>query len=182
MSDDSGMVSEVAPVPVLRVPLMPGATKVLSTHALTVGMVGFGSCSGVPKLQPVLLQSGAGVAPPGTGGMVLFGLTVQAGPTQLRLDRMTAPSGTTPSGAVPPPPPMLRPPQVRFLMKTDVPVRICPHAPPPAPVVKSKIVGVPPPVVVVVLLVVVEVVDELVVLDVELVVVDVVELVVLDVV
>src|SRR5262245_16742977 len=160
MSDDSGTLMLVAPLPVLSVPVI-GALHVLSTHALTVGMVGFGSANGVPKLQPVLLQSGCAVL---TAGGVLFALTVQAGPTQLSAERMTEPSGTTPSGAVPPPPPMLRPPQVRFLMKTADPLRICPHAPPPAPVVKSKIVGDPPPVVVVVDEVEVEVVELVVLL------------------
>src|SRR5262245_56571321 len=173
MSDDSGTLMLVAPLPVLSVPLI-GALHVLSTQALTVGMVGLGSASGVPKLQPVLLQSGCAVL---TAGTVLFALTVQAGPTQLSADRMMEPSGTTPSGAVPPPPPMLRPPQVRFLMKTDEPLRICPHAPPPAPVMKSKSLGEAPVVLVVVddVVEVVELVELLVVLDVVEVVVDDVE-------
>ena len=88
----------------------------------------------------------------------MLALTVQAAPAQLRLKRLTDPDGSGPSGIWEPPPPMLRPPQVRFLITTLEALRLSPQIPPAALRVKSRIVGVTTPVVVVVVDVVVVVV------------------------
>ena len=79
MSDDSDTVSEATPVDTLNVPL-PGEANVFSTQVVMLGMVGFGIGSGVPKLQPVFVQSGPAVF---TGGAVLVAPTVQLAPEQL---------------------------------------------------------------------------------------------------
>jgi len=80
MSDDSDTVSEATPVDTLNVPL-PGEANVFSTQVVMLGMVGFGIGSGVPKLQPVFVQSGCALL---TAGAVEFALTVQLEPAQLR--------------------------------------------------------------------------------------------------
>ena len=56
---------------------LAGDGQVLSTQVVMPGMVGFGIGSGVPKLQPVLVQSGVPVL---TAGAVDVGPMVQAEP------------------------------------------------------------------------------------------------------
>src|SRR5262249_5629738 len=64
---------------------------------------------------------------------------LQAPPAaQLSAYRLAAPSGVGPSATTEPPPPMFRPPQVRFLMRALLPVRVSPQVPPEAPKVKSR--------------------------------------------
>jgi len=53
---------------------------VFSTHVLMFGMAAFGMGSGVPKLHPVLVQSGLAVF---TAGAVEFAVTLQLEPLQL---------------------------------------------------------------------------------------------------
>ena len=67
MSDASGTLVVEVPELRLRVPLA-GEAQVFSTQVVMVGMAGFGIGSGVPKLQPVLVQSGPAVL---TGGAAL---------------------------------------------------------------------------------------------------------------
>src|SRR5262245_2537577 len=98
-------------------------------------MVGLGIGSGGPKLQPVLVQSGSGVF---TGGTADVGPIVQLEPVQLSAYRLVAPSGMKASGMFPMPPPMFRPPQVRFLMRTLLPSSVLPQVPPGVPVVNSR--------------------------------------------
>jgi hypothetical protein len=145
------------------------------TQVLSTGMVGLAMGSGVPKLQPVFVQSGPPVF---TGGIAVVGLTVQLGPVQPRAKRLTDPAGVGPSEMTEVPPPMLRPPQVRVLSTVPPALRVSPQVPPGVPFVKSRIVGPDPIVVVVVeLVVVVVVVDVTGPVDV---VVDVVDVVVVD--
>src|SRR5262245_32704149 len=131
-------------------------------------MVGLGIGSGVPKLQPVLVQSGSGVF---TGGTVDVGAIVQLEPVQLSANRLVEPSGIGPSGTRAAPPPRLRPPQVRFLMRALLPSSVVPQVPPGVRVRKSSSGGGAPGRVVVVGLVVVVVVVGLVVVVVVVVVV-----------
>src|SRR5262245_20306343 len=102
------------------------------------GMVGFGIGSGVPKLQPVLVQSGVEVL---SAGAVDVGPMLQLEPVQLSENRLCAPSGVGPSGMSDAPAPMLRPPQVRFLMVALEPSFVLPQLPPPAASAKSRTVG-----------------------------------------
>src|SRR5262245_63862202 len=48
------------------------------------------------------------------------------------------PSGVGPSETVEPPPPMFRPPQLRFLMRALAAFRVLPQVPPGVPVVNSR--------------------------------------------
>src|SRR5262249_62076645 len=97
---------------------------------LRAGTVGCGIGSGVPNLHPTLVQSGAVLL---TGGAIEVGPIVQLAPVQLSANRLVAPSGDRPSGMrVWPPPPMFRPPQVRFLMRTLLPSNMLPQVPPGA--------------------------------------------------
>src|SRR5262245_2181285 len=139
-------------------------------------MAGLGIGSGVPKLHPVSVQSGPAVL---TGGVVEVGPLVQLEPVQLSANRLVEPSGIGPSGTRSAPPPMLRPPQVRFLMRALLPSSVLPQVPLGVLVLKSSSVGgapgrvvvVVPLMVVVVVLVVVDVVVGLVVVVVVVVVV-----------
>jgi hypothetical protein len=164
-ADESATFVVWAPVERSSVPLA-GALQVVCMQVLRAGMAAFGISSGAPKLHPVVLQSGSAEL---GGGVVVNAPMVQVGPVQLRVNRLVAPSGVGPSGRFEPPPPTLRPPQVRFLMRPPVPFSVLPQMPPGVPVVKSR--NAPPTETVVVVEVDVEVVVvELVVLVVELVV------------
>ena len=79
MSEASGTFWVRAPVERSRVPLA-GLAHVFSTQVVMVrdGRVGIGS--GVPKLQPVLVQSGSAVWTAGSGGVAPI---VQLEPVQL---------------------------------------------------------------------------------------------------
>src|SRR4029077_4137820 len=68
-------------------------------------------------------------------------LIVQLVPAQLSPKRLVEPSGVGPSPMVEAPPPMLRPPQVRFLTTALLPSRAVPQVPPAAPRAKSRTVG-----------------------------------------
>jgi hypothetical protein len=158
---------------------LAGAFQVFSTQVVIPGIVGFGIGSGVPKLQPVSVQSGSAVL---TAGAVDVGPMLQLEPLQLSANRLCEPSGVGPSGMREAPAPMLSPPQVRFLMTVFDPSRVSPQLPAGAVRTKSRTVG-GGWVVLVVVDVEVVVDDVLVVLDVEdvdvvLVVVTVVEVVV----
>src|SRR4029450_6559105 len=73
------------------------------------------------------------------GGALEVGPIVQLRPVQLSANRLIEPSGIGPSGTREAPPPMLRPPQVRFLMTALLASSVLPqNAPPPEPVVKSR--------------------------------------------
>src|SRR5512144_77960 len=117
-------MSESSGTPVLEVPLLrsrvpvAGALQVFSTHVVMAGMLGFGIGSGVPKLQPVVVQSGSAVL---TAGAVLVGRIAQLEPVQSSANRLVDPSGVGPSGTMEFPPPMFRPPQVRALSSTAAP-------------------------------------------------------------
>src|SRR5262249_17971618 len=111
-SEFSGTFVDDAPLLRSSVPLA-APLQVFSTQVVSVGSVGFGIGSGVPKLQPTSVQSGAALL---TGGMVEVGPIVHIEPVQLSANRLVEPSGVGPSGTIEAPPPMLRPPQVRFLM------------------------------------------------------------------
>jgi hypothetical protein len=164
-------------VPLARssVPLA-GALQVFSTQVVSAWAAGFGIGSGVPKLHPVSVQSGSGVF---TGGTVDVRAIVQLEPVQLSANRLVEPSGIGPSATTEPPPPMFRPPQVRFLMRALLPSSVVPQVPPGVLVLKSSSVGgAPGRVVVVVPAMVVVVVAGRLVVDVLLVVVVVGRLVV----
>src|SRR5262245_53885032 len=143
MSEVSGTLDDAAPVLMLIVPLA-GAAQVFSTQVEMPGLVGFGTGSGVPKLHPVVVQSGAVLL---TGGAAEVGPTLQSPPEQLSLqappaaqlsaNRLVEPSGVGPSGTVERPPPMLRPPQWR--VRRAPPAELAkPQLPPKAPLVKSR--------------------------------------------
>src|SRR5262249_33717700 len=125
------------------------------------------------------VQSGPAVL---TGGVVEVGPIVQLEPVQLTANRLVEPSGIAPSGTRSEPPPRLRPPQVRFLMRALLPSSVVPQVPPGVLVLKSSSVGgapgrvvvVVPLMVVVVVLMVVDVVVGLVVVVIVVVVVVVV--------
>jgi hypothetical protein len=102
---------------------LAGAVQVFSTH---VEVPPFGTGSGVPKLQPVFVQSGPGVL---TGGVAEVGPMVQFEPVHASEKRLIEPSGVGPSATKEPPPPMLSPPQVRFLNGPPA-SRMSPHTPP----------------------------------------------------
>src|SRR5262249_18595895 len=120
---------------------LAGAAKVFSAQVVSVGSVGFGIGSGVPKLHPVLLQSGAVLL---SAGAVEVGPMLQSAPAQVLLqapppaaqvsaNRLIEPSGVGPSPTRELPPPMFRPPQVRFLMRVLVPSSVLPQMPPGTP-------------------------------------------------
>jgi hypothetical protein len=97
---------------------LAGDAQVFSTQVLRAGTAGLGIGSGVPKLHPTSVQSGAALL---TGGAVEVGPIVQLEPVQLSANRLVEPSGVRPSGRRVLPAPMFRPPQVRFLMRTLLP-------------------------------------------------------------
>src|SRR5262245_60755913 len=101
-------------------------------------MVGFGVGSGVPKLQPVVVQSGSALL---TAGAVDVGPMLQLAPVQLSENRLCEPSGVGPSGMREAPAPMLSPPQVRLLMTVFEPSRVSPQLPVAALRTKSRTVG-----------------------------------------
>jgi len=109
-----------SPVLRSRKPLA-GELQVFSTQLVIDGIEGFGIGSGVPKLHVVFVQSGPPVL---TGGAVEVGPSVQLLVGQSAANRLVEPSGTAPSGMREAPPPMLRPPQLRFLMTALAAVRI----------------------------------------------------------
>src|SRR5262245_22607505 len=99
-------------VPVVRSTLPPaGSRSVFNTQVLIAGATGFGTGSGVPKLQPVVVQSGS---PLPVGGTSVVGSSVHfpVGSQHVMLNLFTAPSGVGPSGVAEVPPPMLSPPQL----------------------------------------------------------------------
>jgi hypothetical protein len=107
-----------------------GAANLLSTQVerppFTIG-------SGVPKLQPVAVQSY--VEPGAPSALKEHDVPALQSATQ----RFVEPSGVGPSGTVELAPPRLKPPHVRFLI-TVVPATslyVWPHTPPAALVVKS---------------------------------------------
>src|SRR5262245_18030004 len=100
--------------------------------------VGCGRGSGVPKLQPVVVQSGSALL---TAGAVDVGPMLQLGPVQLSENRLCEPSGVGPSGMREAPAPMLSPPQVRLLMTVFEPSRVAPQLPVAALRTKSRTVG-----------------------------------------
>src|SRR5262249_44781800 len=102
------------------------------------GMVGFGIGSGVPKLQPVLVQSGSALL---VAGAVDVGPMLQLAPVQLSENRLCEPSGVGPSGMREAPAPMLSPPQVRLLMTVFEPSRVSPQLPVAALRTKSRTAG-----------------------------------------
>src|SRR4029453_5512939 len=120
MADESGTLVVWAPVERSSVPLA-GALQVFSTQVVRAGTAAFGISSGVPKLQPVLLQSGAAGC---GGGGVGNAPMVQVAPAQLSVNWLVAPSGVGPSWTIEPPPPTLRPPQGGFLIRARVPPRV----------------------------------------------------------
>jgi hypothetical protein len=144
MSEDSG--TDVVDAPVLRL-IVPvaGEAKVFSAQVVRLGLLKFGTGSGVPKLHPVVVQSGNVVL---SAGGPATGPTLQTEPAQVLSqaplgeqvseNRLFEPSGVGPSATVEPPPPMFRPPQVRFLMRALAPVRVLPQVPPGVPVVNSR--------------------------------------------
>jgi hypothetical protein len=144
MSEDSGTDVDDAPVLRLIVPV-PGEAKVFSAQVVRLGLLKFGTGSGVPKLHPVVVQSGNVVL---SGGGPATGPTLQTEPAQPLLQAPPAaqtsekmlfePSGVGPSATVEPPPPMFRPPQLRFWMRALAPVRVLPQVPPGVPVVNSR--------------------------------------------
>src|SRR5262245_692694 len=114
MSEISGTLIAAAPVVRSSVPLA-GVFQMFCTQRLITGIMGFGIGSGVPKLHSTSVQSGAVLL---TGGALEVGPIVQLEPVQLSANRLVAPSGDRPSWTIVSPPPMFRPPQVRFLMRT----------------------------------------------------------------
>jgi len=114
---------------------LAGALQVFSTQVVSVGSEGFGIGSGVPKLHPVLVQSGAALF---AGGMVEVGPIVHIEPVQLSENWLIEPSGVGPSPTRELPPPMLRPPQVRFLMTAAEASCVLPQVPPGMPVLNSR--------------------------------------------
>jgi hypothetical protein len=148
----------------------------LTTHVLSTESVGLRIGSGVPKLHPVVVQSGPAVL---TAGTLLVGLMAQLEPVQLSANRLTEPAGVGPSLMTDPAPPMLSPPHVRFLITVPAAFFDEPQMPPGVPLVKSRIVGVAT-VVVVVVEVVVVVVGSVEVVDDDVVVVVVGSVVVVD--
>ena len=125
------------PVLMLTEPLT-GDAKVFSAQVVSDGSAGFGIGSGVPKLHPVLLQSGAVLL---SGGAAEVGPTLQSEPEQLLLqapppaaqvsvNRLVEPSGVEDSPTRELPPPMSRPPQPRFLMTVPLEFIVVPQTPP----------------------------------------------------
>src|SRR5262245_54984400 len=98
-------------------------------------MVGFGIGSGVPKLQPVVVQSGSALL---TAGAVDVGPMSQLAPVQLSENRLCEPSGVGPSGMREAPAPMLSRPQARLLLTVFEPSRVSPQLPVAALRTKSR--------------------------------------------
>src|SRR5215475_988582 len=118
MSEDSGTDVDDAPVLRLIVPVA-GVAKLFSAQVVRGGCAGFGTGSGVPKLHPVVVQSGNVVLSgggPATGPMLQIEPAQppsQAPPAaQTSVNRLVEPSGVDPSPTRELPPPMFRPPQV----------------------------------------------------------------------
>src|SRR5262249_11910900 len=110
--------------------------NVFSTQTDRLGNIALGIGSGVPKLQPVVEQSGSALF---GRGAVSKGNTEQVPPTDWpheMLNLLCEPSGVGPSACVELPPPMFRPPQVSVLAVAPVPSNALPHAPPGRPFVK----------------------------------------------
>src|SRR5262245_46170111 len=132
----------------LSVPLA-GEARVFSAQVVRNVCTLFAIGSGVPKLRPVVLQSGTGLL---RGAVPATGPTLQIEPAQVpsqppppwqpSANRLLEPSGVGPSPTVEPPPPRFRPPQVRFLMRPLLASRMLPQTPPGTPVVNSR--NVPP--------------------------------------
>src|SRR5262245_28714651 len=110
------------------------------------GIAGFGIGSGVPKLHPMSVQSGAALL---TGGAVEVGPMLQSAPVQppsqapppaaqLSANRLVEPSGIGASGRMAPLPPMFRPPQVRVRMRMSLPSNMLPQVPPRVQVGSSR--------------------------------------------
>src|SRR5262245_66523246 len=128
----------------LSVPLA-GDAQVFSAQVVRAACAKFGIGSGVPKLHPVVVQSGNVLL---SGGAVEVGPMVQIEPAQAPSQAPPAwqtsenwlvePSGVGPSATVDPPPPMFRPPQVRFLMTALLPFSVLPPVPPGVPGVNSR--------------------------------------------
>src|SRR5262245_63890428 len=151
MSEVSGTPADAAPVLTLTVPLADAA-QLFSTQVEMPGLVGFGTGSGVPKLQVPAGTSGGPAVQSGavllTGGGVVVGPALQSPPEQLSLqapppaaqlsaNRLVEPSGVGPSGTVERPPPMFRPPQWRVRRAPPAELAV-PHWPTPTPLVKSR--------------------------------------------
>jgi hypothetical protein len=132
------------PVLMLTEPLT-GDAKVFSAQVVSVGSAGFGIGSGVPKLHPVLLQSGAVLL---SGGAVVVGPMLQSEPeqalsqtppaAQVSVNRLVEPSGVEDSPTRELPPPMSRPPQLRFLMTVPLEFIVVPQTPPGTPVLNWR--------------------------------------------
>src|SRR5262245_6227829 len=123
------------PVARSRLPLS-GALKVFSTQVLRLSnggtlMIG----NGVPKLQPVVLQSGSALF---CWGATVKGLIVQSLLLHSSRKRLVEPSGVGPSGVNPVPMPMLRPPHRRLARSPSDASRVSPQKLPGAPLVKSS--------------------------------------------
>src|SRR5262245_9915611 len=150
MSEVSGAAADASPVLTLIVPLADAA-QLFSTQVEMPGLVGFGTGSGVPKLQVPAGTAGGPAVQSGavllTGGGVEVGPTLQSPVAQLSLqappaahasvNRLLEPSGTTPSGTVERPPPMFRPPQWRVRRAPPAELAV-PHWPTPTPLVNWR--------------------------------------------
>lgn len=117
----------MTPVARSSVPLA-GAANVLRTQ---VERAPFTMGSGVPKLQPVDVQSQHSVG-------VVVAASVQTSPAQSARKRFDAPSGVGPSSTVPLPPPMLSPPHPSTPSTAPAPSRKSPQLPTGAAVVNSS--------------------------------------------
>src|SRR5262245_10697743 len=138
MSDVRGTPVEAAPVLRSMLPLA-GALQVFSTHVVMTVIVGFGIGRGVPKLQPVLVQSGSAEF---TAGVAVVGPMSHEGPVQFRVKRLIDPLGTGPSGTSELPPPMLRPPHFRVFTDTLLAFCASPQLLSETLGMKSRMVGV----------------------------------------
>src|SRR5262249_3527191 len=134
VSELSGTAVCEAPVERSSVPLA-AAFQVFSTQLVMPGMVGFGIGSGVPKLQPVLVQSGSALS---TAGVVDVGPMLQLAPVQLSETGLGERGGVGPWERGGAPAPMLSPPQVRLLMTVFEPSRVSPQLPVAALRTKSR--------------------------------------------
>jgi hypothetical protein len=91
--------------------------------------------TGAPKLQPIAEQSGSLLL---TAGGVAVGAMLQLSWMQLSENRMVEPPAARPSATIEPPPPMLKPPQLRFLTTVEVSSFTVPQTPPAGAIVKSR--------------------------------------------
>src|SRR5262249_45446096 len=117
---------------------LAGALQVVCAQVVSAPAgSGSGISSGVPNLQPVLVQSKT--APDEVVPARVVGPSVH-GPVlgQLSVNRLVEPSGVGPSGTALLPPPMLRPPQGRVFKTVAVASVTEPHSPPAARSVKSR--------------------------------------------